>query len=97
MSLIFQPLLVHEVQSCATLTCELVQNIGQTRAWTDKQLVEVLHRNWPDALKPINGIHGENIDAAVHKKLRNANINVAIRTNDGTTYGMMAVVIRRLG
>ena len=54
--------------------------------WTDKQLVEVLHQNWPETLQPIYGVRGEDITSEQRNTLRTKRANAAVQMADGTVY-----------
>ncbi|QKU36228.1 hypothetical protein [Campylobacter sp. RM16192] len=57
--------------------------------WTKKMIVEIIHSNWPKAIAPfrvecMDITHNPTDDEI--KSLRGANINSAIKLNDGTVY-----------
>ena len=57
--------------------------------WTNSEIVEVIHRNWPDVIKKhiINGDHHKsNITDSERMILRGNNCNAFLTVSDGTTY-----------
>jgi hypothetical protein len=66
-------------------------NVYRHGDWEDVQIVESIHRNWPDAIRlsrvnSVTGIKGEALEKKQRRNLRKYNVNVAISTSDGTTY-----------
>ena len=58
-------------------------------AWTDADLVEIVHANWPDAIRPfqrVDGITGGELTKRQRKNLRAKNGNAGVTVKDGTVY-----------
>ncbi|MDQ6912674.1 MAG: hypothetical protein M3128_07330 [Verrucomicrobiota bacterium] len=62
-------------------------------AWSNDDLVRVLHDNWPDSIQNFrfNGVQGlaRQFSPADRTKLRNADINSAIEISPGVVYGSL--------
>lgn len=72
-----------------TEECLYAINIYSHGQWTNSDIVEVIHRNWPDIIKQyvINGVQlANNVTDAERKTLRNKNVNVFVQVSDGTIY-----------
>ena len=56
--------------------------------WSKQELVETLHRNWPDAIKKflVNGFSGDGLSEEQRTNLRNKNCAVFVEVSDGTVY-----------
>ncbi len=58
-------------------------------AWTESDVVETVHRNWPESIARwvILGIQGKRLTGAQRAALRKKHLNAFFLTQDGTTYG----------
>lgn len=54
--------------------------------WEDVEIIESIHRNWPQAIQRLNGVQGEHLIVSERKQLRKVNGNVATTVSDGTVY-----------
>lgn len=57
--------------------------------WAKKELVEIIHKNWPDLIKQfkLTGVHvEENMSEEDIKKLREAGANTLFKSEDGAVY-----------
>lgn len=63
-----------------------------TGAFTDNDVLETIHRNWPDVIARyrVNGVSGEAWSPEQRKRLRSAHANVLSRVADGTVYAPTA-------
>jgi len=65
--------------------------IGDHQSWADEQLVENLHRNWPDTMRPfrLNGVLAptQRITQEERAALRQSGIQTFVHTKDDTIYG----------
>ena len=61
--------------------------------WSKKRTIEILHNNWPEAIKTykIEGLIDIQpvLNDEEHKLMRNAGINCAVVLDDGTSYMML--------
>jgi hypothetical protein len=57
--------------------------------WVNKQLVEIMHSNWPEAISGGRkyGVPGEKLDQQERLNVRNGHFNVIIELADGICYG----------
>jgi hypothetical protein len=62
-------------------------------AWSNDDLVRVLHDNWPDSIRDFRfrGVQGlaQQVSPAERTKLRNADINSSIEISPGVVYGSL--------
>lgn len=61
-------------------------------SWLDRDIIEVIHRNWPKAIedKIIQGVQeSKDLSEEQQYKFRKCSINLPITVNDGTTYYFM--------
>lgn len=69
----------------------LMINIFEHGAWTNSNLIQILHNNWPEFMEQfkIRGIPAETVQytSEMRKKLRNGHVNVFVTVDDGTVYG----------
>lgn len=58
-------------------------------SWVDDEIVETLHRNWPETIAQwrMRGVSGEALTQKQREALRGKNANAFFLTSDGTTYG----------
>ncbi|CAI8958445.1 hypothetical protein [Pseudomonas chlororaphis] len=58
-------------------------------AWTESEVVETVHRNWPGSVARwvMHGVKGERLTDAERAILRKKRLNSFFLTSDGTTYG----------
>ena len=57
--------------------------------WAKKELVEIIHKNWPDLIKQfkLTGVHvEENMSEEDIKKLREAGAITLFKSDDGAVY-----------
>lgn len=78
----------------ARVTDSAVYAIGIYKhgVWTDDDLIETMHRNWPELLRPyaLKGLStGGKITEEQRKTLRRKHANACVVTSDGTRYGMI--------
>lgn len=61
---------------------------GAPAPWYKMELVETLHRNWPEAIKRfrVNGVSGEQHTEDRRKSCREQNFNLFTTVSDGTVY-----------
>lgn len=59
------------------------------RSWADDEIVETVHRNWPESISrwQIKGASATPLTAVQRKALRQKNMNAFFLTRDGTSYG----------
>ena len=73
-----------------TRECLYAINIYQHRQWTQKGIVEIIYRNWPDIIEQykIKGAIGLSHDVTDEERnvLRKKNVNAAIQLSNGTIY-----------
>jgi hypothetical protein len=72
-----------------TNECLYAINVYSHGQWTNNDIVEVIHRNWPNVIKQyiVNGIALANdITDAERKILRHSNANAFVQVSDGTIY-----------
>jgi hypothetical protein len=57
-------------------------------AWTDADLVEIVHLNWPETIKPFRllGVAGDELTKQQRKNLRAKSANAGVTMKDGTVY-----------
>lgn len=58
-------------------------------AWTDSEIVETVHSNWPESVARwvIHGVQGNRLTDAERASLRKKHLNSFFLTKDDTTYG----------
>jgi len=63
-------------------------NIYPHGAWENSNVLESLHRNWPDSIKNyrLKGVQGEPLSEMERRNLRKVNAQAATTTADGTVY-----------
>lgn len=69
-----------------------VIDIYDHSSWLDRDIIEVIHRNWPKAIedKIIRGVQeSKGLSEEQQYKMRKGGINLPITVNDGTTYYLM--------
>ena len=63
-------------------------NILDHDAWTQQEMLDVIHRNWPDSIAQfrLDGMRGEKLSDQEVRSLRDKNCNVSIAMADGVAY-----------
>lgn len=58
-------------------------------AWTDSEVVETVHRNWPDSVRQwiMRGVPRQRLSDEERGALRKKHLNAFFLTKDGTSYG----------
>ncbi|SDR48318.1 hypothetical protein SAMN05216597_5414 [Pseudomonas cannabina] len=69
--------------------CFYAVDVYSHGAWTESEIVETVHRNWPASIAGwvIHGARGERLTNAQRAVLRKKNTNSFFLTKDDTTYG----------
>ena len=57
-------------------------------AWTDEDLVEIVHANWPDTIahSRLRGLTGPGLSSVQRKNLRDRHMTTGVQVQDGTFY-----------
>ena len=75
----------------ARLTDEHFYAIGvyDHRSWTNSEIVETIHRNWPESIARwvMDDVQGERLTNEERAALRKVHANAFVLTRDDTTYG----------
>jgi hypothetical protein len=63
-------------------------NILDHDAWTQQEMLGIIHRNWPDSIAQfrLDGMQGEKLSDQEVRSLRDKNCNVSIAMADGVAY-----------
>ena len=80
------PLVFALVDDCAFYAI----NVYQHGDWERLSIVESLHRNWPEVISKyrLRGVAPEELEEQKKRTLRKEGIHAALRTADGTVYGI---------
>lgn len=65
-------------------------NVYNHQSFEDVNVIESIHRNWPEALRHyriMSGVSAGMFEPDMRRKIRKANGNILTRTADGTAYG----------
>jgi hypothetical protein len=76
------------LDDCVNFIQVLPHGPGYSDVWVDKELIQIVHNNWNDALSAFRvALPPSDPTTQERKKFRKKNVNTTITTSDGTVYG----------
>jgi hypothetical protein len=75
-------------------------NVYEHQEWEELSVVESLHRNWPDAIRPYRlkgDIVAPSLTNAERRTVRSAGSQAAVTVHDGTVYGSISGPVSTAG